>query len=122
MDFTCTARQAGSLVVFTITGDVDLAAHVRFQGEMERGWPATPRDVVVDCSRITFLDSMGLRVLVQAMQRAAREGCAFALAAPSEPVRRVLELAGVSSLFPVVGPLPETEAEAETEPDPDPAL
>lgn len=115
MEFTCTARQAGSLAVFTITGDVDLAAHVRFQGDMERGWPATPRDVVVDCSRVTFLDSMGLRVLVHAMQRAANEGCAFALAAPSEPVRRVLELAGVTSLFPVVGPLPDPK------PDPDPA-
>ncbi|NUR29601.1 MAG: STAS domain-containing protein [Catenulispora sp.] len=113
MEFTCTARQAGSLVVFTLTGDVDLASHVRFQGDMDRGWPATPRDVVVDCSRVTFLDSMGLRVLVHAMQRSAQEGCAFALAAPSQPVRRVLELAGVTSLFSVVGPLPDTE------PDPD---
>jgi anti-anti-sigma factor len=116
MEFTCTARRAGSLAVFTVTGDVDLAAHVRFQSDIEQGWPSTPRDVVVDCSRVTFLDSMGLRVLVQAMQRAAQEGSAFALAAPSEPVRRVLELAGVTGLFSVVGPLPDAE------PDPDPAL
>ncbi|NUP50247.1 MAG: STAS domain-containing protein [Catenulispora sp.] len=116
MEFSCTARQNGGLLVLEVAGDVDLAAHVSFQQAVDRLWPTVPADMVMDCSRVTFLDSMGLRVLVQSMQRAAGHGCGFALASPSQPVLRVLELAGVKSLFSVIGPLPEAE------PDPDPVL
>ncbi|GAA1987309.1 STAS domain-containing protein [Catenulispora subtropica] len=114
MEFSCTSQQTGGLLVYTVTGDVDLAAHARFQTDVDAAWPSAPTDVVFDLSGVTFLDSMGLRVLVQTMQRASHQNCGFALAAPSEPVLRVLELAGVTSLFSVVGPLPDGE------PDPDP--
>jgi stage II sporulation protein AA (anti-sigma F factor antagonist) len=107
MEFSCSARQSGGLRVLEVSGDVDLAAHAQFQADVDRLWPRTPTDVVMDCSRVTFLDSMGLRVLVHAMQRAAGNGCGFALAAPSQPVLRVLELAGVTSLFSLIGPLPD---------------
>jgi anti-anti-sigma factor len=112
MEFSCTARQIAGRVVLTVAGDVDLATHSRFEAGVEQSWTAS-EDLVIDCSQITFLDSMGLRVLVQARQRATENGRGFALAAPSEPVLRVLELAGVTSLFPV-GPIPEGD------PDPDP--
>lgn len=119
MEFSCTARQSGGLLVLEVAGDVDLAVHARFQAEVDRLWPRTPTDVVMDCSRVTFLDSMGLRVLVQALQRAAGHGCGFALAAPSQPVLRVLELAGVTGLFSVIGPLPDAESgRAPSEPAP----
>jgi anti-anti-sigma factor len=101
MEFSCTARHAEGRVIITVAGDVDLAAHERFQAEVEQWLPASG-GMVIDCSGVTFLDSMGLRVLVQARQRAADEEYEFALAAPSQPVLRVLELAGVKSLFPIV--------------------
>jgi len=114
MEFSCTANQIAGRVVLTVTGDVDLAAHTRFEAEVERSWDGSS-DLVIDCSRITFLDSMGLRVLVQSRQRASDNSRDFALAAPSEQVLRVLELAGIKSLFTVVGTIPGSE------PDPDPA-
>jgi stage II sporulation protein AA (anti-sigma F factor antagonist) len=115
MEFSCTAKQVAGHVVLTVAGDVDLAAQTRFEAAVEQSWP-TSSDLVIDCSRVTFLDSMGLRVLVHTMQRATEHGRDFALAAPSAPVLRVLDLAGVKSLFPVVGPLPDAE------PDPGVAL
>src|SRR5689334_9721738 len=63
MEFSCTARQADGRVLLTVSGDVDLAAHARFQ-EAAEPWTAAPNDVVLDLSGVTFLDSMGLRVLV----------------------------------------------------------
>jgi stage II sporulation protein AA (anti-sigma F factor antagonist) len=45
------------------------------------------------------MDSMGLRVLVQLMRAVVAGGHAFTLADPSEPVTRVLELAGVQNVF-----------------------
>lgn len=114
MEFSCTARQLADRVVVTVGGDVDLAAHTRFEADLQQFWTGSS-DLVIDCSQVTFLDSMGLRVLVQFKQQAAEKGREFALAAPSEPVLRVLQLAGVRDLFPVLGPI------AGAEPDPDPA-
>lgn len=115
MDFSCSARQVADRLVFTVTGDVDLAVHTRFETEVEKSWDGS-MDLTIDCSQVAFMDSMGLRVLVLTMQRAAENGRDFALAAPSEPVRRVLELAGVKSLFPVVGPIAEPEPEPDSAP------
>jgi stage II sporulation protein AA (anti-sigma F factor antagonist) len=114
MQFSSTARQTAGRVVLTIAGDVDLAAHLSFKSHVDRAWDGST-DLVIDCSQVTFLDSMGLRVLVQTIQRAGESGHSVALAAPSQPVIRVLELAGVRSLF------TEVEAVPDGDPDPDPA-
>jgi stage II sporulation protein AA (anti-sigma F factor antagonist) len=114
MEFSSTARQTAGRVVLTIAGDVDLAAHVHFKSVIEQVWDGSA-DLVVDCSGVTFLDSMGLRVLVQALQTAADNGTSVSLAAPSRSVTRVLDLAGVRSLF------TEVEAVPDGAPDPDPA-
>ena len=73
MEFSCTARQADGHVVLTVLGDVDLAAHARFQAEAEP-WAAPPNHLIVDCSGVTFLDSMGLRVLVQLRRMVTEDG------------------------------------------------
>lgn len=98
MEYSCTARQSGRQLVAAISGDVDLAVHARFQAAAD-GWAAQGTDVLLDCSGVTFMDSMGLRVLVQLMRAVIGGGHAFQLADPSEPVARVLELAGVQNVF-----------------------
>jgi anti-anti-sigma factor len=98
MEFTCTAQQSGQRLIVAVAGDVDLAIHPRFQAESE-AWADKGTDVVLDCSGVTFMDSMGLRVLVQLRHDVTRAGHSFALAAPSKPVTRVLELAGVQGVF-----------------------
>ncbi|MEY9931245.1 anti-anti-sigma factor [Catenulispora sp. GP43] len=110
MEFSCTATRSADRVVLTVAGDVDLAAHGVFQTDLDQAWDADC-DLVIDCSRITFLDSMGLRVLVHAMQRASTHGRDIALAAPSEPVQRVLDLAGIRTLFTEIGPVADAGTE-----------
>jgi stage II sporulation protein AA (anti-sigma F factor antagonist) len=116
MEFSCTARRTADRVVLTVAGDLDLAAHKHFQAAVDEAWDGSS-DLVVDCSGVTFLDSMGLRVLVTTIQRATDNGRSVALAAPSRPVVRVLDLAGVRGLFTEVETVPDTERD----PDPDPA-
>lgn len=108
MKFSCTAGQVGGSVVLEVAGDVDLAVHSRFEADLDQSWNGSA-DLVIDCSGVTFMDSMGLRVLVRTRQRACEGGGGFALAAPSQPVLRVLDLAGIRSLFPVV-PRPSLNA------------
>lgn len=111
MAFTCTARQSDQRVMATITGDVDLAAYPVLQAEAD-SWTGTDTDVVLDCSQVTFMDSMGLRVLVQIHQTVTDASHTLTLTDPSTPVLRVLELAGVQQLFGCVHRQAGTAAEA----------
>lgn len=98
MEFTCNARQSGQQLLVTLVGDVDLAAYPRLQAEAD-DWAGKALDVVLDCRDVTFMDSMGLRVLVQLRQTLTEAGRTLTLANASTPVRRVLQLAGVIAFF-----------------------
>lgn len=98
MEFTCTTRQSGQRLDVTVAGDIDLAIYPRFRAEAE-SWAGQGVAVVLDCSGVTFMDSMGLRVLVQLRQDLADAGQTLTLVNPSERVSRVLELAGVREVF-----------------------
>jgi anti-anti-sigma factor len=79
--------------VVTVRGELDLATADRLWAELEP--LLAPRAVIVlDGTAITFLDSSGLRVLLQAGNRASVGGAAFRLVAPQPAVQRVLDLAG----------------------------
>ena len=55
--------------------------------------------VLVDLSGVTYIDSSGVASLVEALQTSKKTGTGFALAAASEPTRRVLELARLDKVF-----------------------
>jgi anti-anti-sigma factor len=87
------------------------AATVRIDGELE--FATAPqlrtilldlahdgaRPVVLDMRRVSFLDSVGISLLIQAKKRLAASGSDLVLQAPQANVRRVLEISGVSDLF-----------------------
>ena len=88
----------GGAVTVTVAGDVDLAAADTLWSVLDE-YVRPGAHVVVDCSRVAFLDSMGLRTLIRAQHKAGASDARLTLAAPSEAVLRVLQLAGVADLF-----------------------
>jgi len=81
-----------------ITGDID-AGTVPALTEAFAGEHAEMKDsgVVVDVEGVTFIDSSGLRVLLDLRSRAGPAG--VTLRAAPRSVRRLLELTGLSDLF-----------------------
>ena len=55
--------------------------------------------VVVDLAEVTFMDSTGLTMLMDAQIAAQRDGSSFTVRRPSSAVTRVFDLAGVRSLL-----------------------
>ncbi|WP_194892343.1 STAS domain-containing protein [Catenulispora pinisilvae] len=90
--------KGAAAVTVTVAGDVDLAAADTLWSVLDE-YVRPGAHVVVDCSRVAFLDSMGLRTLIRAQHKAAAADARLTLAAPSEAVLRVLQLAGVADLF-----------------------
>jgi len=58
-----------------------------------------PNRLVVDLSRVPYVDSSGLAVLIGAMQRLEHEGGVFMLAGAQEAVRLILESARLDQYF-----------------------
>lgn len=88
------AAKDGDRVV-TASGELDLAAADQLWEALE---PLLLPGalVVLDGTGMTFLDSSGLRVLLQAHKRAESEGAVFRVVAPQPAVQRVLDLAGTA--------------------------
>ena len=61
--------------------------------------PAGDDDIVIDMADVTFMDSSGLRVLIDVHQRADTESRRLILSAPSQSVTRLLEVSGLTDHF-----------------------
>ena len=77
-------------------GDVDLSTARELGTVLREEVEQHPREVVVDLSETTHLDSSGVAVLLNAQRRLTRAGSRFAVIAPAGAPRRVLELTGVA--------------------------
>ena len=58
---------------------------------------------VVDVGGVTFIDSSGLRVLVETHQTRTANGSRLVLRAPSAAVQRLLEISGLAGHLDVAG-------------------
>jgi anti-anti-sigma factor len=62
------------------------------QEELRRVEAGSPATVVVDLSKLTFLDSTGLRCIVTADERAREEGRRVVIVRGPDPVQRVFAI------------------------------
>jgi anti-sigma B factor antagonist len=58
-----------------------------------------PKRLVVDLSRVPYIDSSGIAVLIGAMQSLEHEGGTFLLAGPQDAVRMIFESARLDQYF-----------------------
>jgi anti-sigma B factor antagonist len=80
------------LVHVVLRGELDLSTVAKVQDELRRVEANSPPVVVLDLSKLTFLDSTGLRCLVTADQRARDEGRRVVLVRGPDPVQRVFSI------------------------------
>jgi anti-anti-sigma factor len=92
--------QSGAGEPVRLTGELDLSSVPEFYERISE--LANGGRLVLDLSGLTFLDSSGLRALLQLSQQAKDEGFELALVRPSEVVERLLELTGVDRQLPLV--------------------
>src|SRR3954463_4664917 len=90
--------RSGENIVMLISGEADLACAEDLAKAVGAAL-AGGQPLIVDCSQITFMDSTGLKVLIEAGRLAQQSRTRFHLAAVSEPVSRVLDLSGTRALF-----------------------
>ncbi|MCW2941916.1 MAG: anti-anti-sigma regulatory factor, partial [Actinomycetia bacterium] len=77
--------------VIVVAGEVDLCTSPVLHDYLHDATDG-PSDLVLDLSALTFMNSSGLVVLIQADQRACRTGGRLRLAALTAPITRLLTL------------------------------
>jgi anti-anti-sigma factor len=93
-----------------VAGEIDFATHQALLGTLTDEIEHGHRRIVLDMSGVTFCDSTGLGVLVQIHQRAAEGGGWLRIAAPTDAVRRALEITNLDRLIPAYATVAEATA------------
>ncbi|MBE1461668.1 STAS domain-containing protein [Kibdelosporangium phytohabitans] len=93
------SREA-DVVVVRVTGELDMSTLEPVERAVWQELAADPRGLVVDMRDVTFCGSTGLRLLVQARQRATSTRAGFRVVTAMNPtVSRVLEISGLDTVF-----------------------
>ena len=92
----------GSDVYVTVVGEVDLASGTTLRARLDHVIATTGGTVVLDLSGVGFIDSSGLRVLVENGRRLAAMNRSLSVHHPSAPTRRVLRITGLGPELGVV--------------------
>ena len=86
-------------VVVALTGELDIAT----VDQLSVATSEVPAGalLVIDLANLEFMDSSGLRVLMNLDVRARDEGWSLAISGPQPAVRRLLELSNVGKRIPI---------------------
>ncbi len=91
---------AGATV--TVAGDIDIATITRLEHARDRALAASPSQVVIDLRGVRFIDSSGLKFLLETDRLSRSGGWKLRLVKPAETAMRVFTLTGVDRHLPFV--------------------
>src|SRR5438046_10471168 len=85
--------------VLPLEGEIDLHVSPNVSASINMMIEKKPKQLVVDLSSVTYIDSAGLAAFIQAMQKVEAYGGKFALAGLQETVRSIFEISRLDQVF-----------------------
>lgn len=92
-------KELDDAVVLDAQGFLDLSTRLKLSTALNDVVTADGRAVVVDLCDVTFLDSTGLGVLMNALRRLTRQRRSLRIVCPPGNIRRIFELSGLDGTF-----------------------
>jgi len=99
--------QEESCLIAALSGELDVATVPRARAQLEAALTPGIKGLVLDVSRVTFMDSSGLGFLLGRYRWFMERGGAVAVAGARSQVKRVLELSGLAKIMPVTATVKE---------------
>jgi anti-anti-sigma factor len=96
-------RQLDTVLV-RLHGEFDVTCEEPFCGELARALDHDTTTLVLDLSALTFIDSVGLRMLITLNKATSEDGRSFTVLCGEGWVRQVLRETGLEGVLPVVDP------------------
>jgi anti-anti-sigma factor len=92
----------GDTARLTLTGELDIATVPRAEEAVATVLAQGARSVIVDLSRLAFVDSSGLRMFITLNDRASTEGWGLGLIRPPEASFSVFQITGAEGNLPFI--------------------
>ena len=100
-DLSVAMVREGPRTVVSVAGDLDIASVASVRHLLDRAVATGADPLVLDLCDVTFMDSTGVVMIVQAQKRAASSGARFLLRGVTAQPRRVLQIVGVADTLTV---------------------
>lgn len=98
-EFTAQRTERGDEIMLLLSGELDLSS-AEAVAQAARGIPPGGA-LTLDLSKLTFVDSSGLRVFMNLDRRSRREGWTLSIINPGGQVLRILRLCGFDERLPI---------------------
>ena len=85
--------------VLPLEGEIDLHVSPTIAAAFAKMLEKKPKTLVVDLSRVSYIDSSGLAALIGAMQNVQEYGGKFAVAGMQESVKHIFDIARLDQVF-----------------------
>jgi anti-anti-sigma factor len=96
--FACVRSVAAEgLVALLLSGELDIETVPIFEAEIERVLADAPATVVLDLPRLEFLDSTGIRAILEAHERLRAQGAQLVLTHGRRAVQRTFVITGLDA-------------------------
>jgi len=96
----------GDAHVITLAGELCVMTAAGFEQELRLVELAPVRTIAVDLRKLTFIDSTGIRVFVQAQRRSRQDGDRLIVVRGADGIQRIFELCGLADRLAFVDGLP----------------
>jgi anti-anti-sigma factor len=85
--------------VATLEGEMDTAAAVEAEEVLKPLYNSDGKDVIIDCTKLEYIASSGLRILLSILKSAKSTGSKVVMRNVNEDIKSVFKLTGFISIF-----------------------
>jgi anti-anti-sigma factor len=100
--FEAQVEPRGDSWLIQLAGEFDLAAKETFEVNLSKVLSAKPQEVILDLRDVLFIDSTGLRLMLEAWKESRRAGFEFAVLKGDGQVSRILQETGLDQTLPCI--------------------
>jgi len=89
----------GSGKVILLRGEIDIYSAPDFKENLFQAMGDCKEDIVLDCSELSYIDSMGLGIMVAALKRARQNDRNIRIRNPKPNVKKLFRITGLDKVF-----------------------
>ena len=94
-----TIQEIDGRYVATLDGEMDTAAALEVEAVLKPLYNSDGKEVLIDCTRLEYIASSGLRILLGILKGAKASGSKVVLRNVNEDIKNVFKLTGFISIF-----------------------
>lgn len=98
-DMKTTIQQLDDKYFVTLEGELDTAAAAEVEKTLQPLYSTNGQDVIIDCEKLEYIASSGLRILISILKGAKAGGSKVVIRNMNEDIKSVFKLTGFINLF-----------------------